>query len=438
MKRKWGIVLTAALLLVGAESTRALTFLELVTGDEGLVPDARSVALGRTRIGEATGAFTACTNPALLSVGGPPRAGVGGDAMKLKETRSIPAYDSFDAFLVESIYVLNDDVLFEGGVGASGSFGEEWVGGGVGVGFSWAPVRDFQYDYIEEVRDNDAFTRPRDALIGVNEISSSGGLAAFSLGVGLHPLPRASVGVSLERVHGGFNLLRRTRFIREGTAETSVFDVDDLAGWRGLVGVAVHPDSRLDASVTWRTETNLDGNFESGGDSGAFSFLGEPENTTDAAGEFDVRYPHEIGVGAAWKPRAKSRTVVRGEATWTQWSEFSSDLAPDTSLDDVVDVRFGIEHVFYNNFPMRFGFLYVPSPRDEEIAGTSFTFGGGLPAGPVTVDLAFEVRHRAYRFEDLFEDSMFGGLDRTATDRVEESSAAAFLTLGYVFRSRGE
>ncbi len=438
MRRVLGAITAAALLLAAAGEGRALTFLELVTGDEGLVPDARSIALGRTRVGDGAGAFTAHTNPAFLDGTADPRVGIGGNAMLLKETRSTPAYDSFDAFLVESIYVLNDEVRYEGGVGATGSFAREWVEGGVGVGVSWAPVRDFQYSYVEEVRDNDSFTRPRDQLLGVHEIGSSGNISAFTLGFGLHPFPEVSAGGSVERLHGGFDYLRRTRFVREGTQEASTFDVDDLAGWRGVFGVAYHPSHRLAASITWRTETNLDGDFERTGDPLAFSFLGSLEDPGASAGEFDIRYPHEVGIGASWRPKARSRTLVRGEANWTQWSEFASDAAVGAPLDDVVDVRFGIEHVFYNDLPVRFGFLYEPSPRDEEIAGTSFTFGGGLPVGPLSLDLAFEVKNRAYRFEDLFEDSMFGGLDRVSTDRVEESSASAFVTLGYAFRPRGE
>ena len=44
-------IVTAGVLL-SATGAAALTFFDLETGDEGLLPDARSAALGRTRIVE--------------------------------------------------------------------------------------------------------------------------------------------------------------------------------------------------------------------------------------------------------------------------------------------------------------------------------------------------------------------------------------------------
>ncbi len=438
MRRGFAMIGAMGLLLAPGE-TRALTFFELVTGDEGLVPDARSVALGRTHVASPTGGFTGSTNPALLAGDAPIEVSAGGSAAKMKETRSIPAYDSFDAFLVESIYVLNDDVLYEGGLGGTGSFGRDWIDGGIGAGLSWAPVRDFQYQYIEEVRDNDSFTRPRDQLIGLNEIESSGGIAAFTMGAGLHPGENVSIGAALQRLHGGFNLFQRTQFVLEGTEEEATYDVDDLGGWRGLFGIAVRPGHRLDASLTLRTGSNLDGDFERTGAPDAFSFLGAPgDSGAPVSGEFDMQYPRELAVGVSWKPRAKSRTAVRAEAAWSEWSQFHSDLAPSETFDDAWDVRFGVEHVFYNDIPMRFGFLYEPAPRDDEVAGTSFTFGAGFPVGPLRADLAFELRNRDYRYSDLFEDSLFGGDDRVTTDRVDESQAGMFVTLGYAIPVGGD
>jgi hypothetical protein len=148
----------------------ALTFLELVTGDEALLSDARSAALGRTHMAEAMGAFTGGMNPALLPRLEGIHVGLGGGTQKLKETRSIPAYDSFDGYLVESIYVLNDEYQYTDGVGVAGSHHLAGLDATLGFGASYQPVRDFQYDYAEEVRDNNAFTQPRDQLIALNQI----------------------------------------------------------------------------------------------------------------------------------------------------------------------------------------------------------------------------------------------------------------------------
>jgi hypothetical protein len=438
MRRGLAAMLALGVLFGGARESAALTFFQLLTGDEGALPDARSVALGRTRVSQPAGAFTGATNPAMLSGDAPLTVAAGGSAVKVKETRSIPAYDSFDAYLVESIYVLNNEVLYEGGIGGTGSFGRDWIGGGIGAGFSWAPVRDFQYAYLEEVRDNDSFTRPRDQLIGMNEIESTGGIAAFTGGLAIHPHARISLGASAEWLHGHFDLMQRTQDFVAGTQEIATYDVEELGGWRALFGATVHAGHRLDASFTWRTFSDLEGDYVRTGDAAAFANLGAQPNPTALDGGFRMHYPQEVTLGASWRPRAKSRTVVRGEAAWVEWSDFRSDFAPDATFDDLWDVRFGVEHVFYNDIPMRFGFLYTPAPRDDQVAATAFTFGAGFPVGALKTDLAFEFGNRKYRYDDLFPDSMYGGNDRVSTDRVEEAQASMFVTLGYAFSIGGE
>jgi hypothetical protein len=122
---------------------------------------------------------------------------------------------------------------------------------------------------------------------------------------------------------------------------------------------------------------------------------------------------------------------VRLDATLTEWSDYENGLWEDLELDDVWDLRLGIEHVFYNGFPARFGFHYRPSPRDEQVTTTAFTFGAGIDVGPLVADLAFEIANRDYRAEDVFDDAAFGGTSHPTTDLVEEVGSAAFLTLTY-------
>jgi hypothetical protein len=116
---------------------------------------------------------------------------------------------------------------------------------------------------------------------------------------------------------------------------------------------------------------------------------------------------------------------------WTEWSAYQHALVNESTARDVWDVRFGIEHVFYNDFPARFGFLYRPSPLDDEVATTAFTFGSGFDYGPLRAELAFEISNRQYRYGDLFDDAVFGGTTRTQEDRVEENSSSAYFTVSY-------
>jgi hypothetical protein len=410
--------LAAALLLPGG-SARALTFFDLSTGDEGLLPDARSIALGRTRVAEGAGAFAGAANPAWLAGTRGLSAALGGSVLKLKETRSTPAYDSFDGFLVESIYALNDEYTYEGGAGVAA--GVERRGRGFGIGLSRTPVRDFQYAYSEEVRDNNAFTQPRDGLLATNEVRSEGVLRAWSIAAAGDALPQLSLGVALQLFRGDQDLVMRTRFEQEDRVESSRVERSDLGGFRWVAGAAWQPHHSVTAAAVWRPAIGLHGTYRLETVSG--------DSTAVTAPGVRLKYPQEITLGAAWRPRAKLRTTVRLEASWVEWSDYEDTLA-DATLDDVWDARLGVEHVFYNGFPLRFGIRYAPAPLDEEVATTAFTFGGGLDVGPLRADLAFEVANRRYRFEDLFDDAMFGGASRVPKDIVEESGTSAFLTLG--------
>jgi hypothetical protein len=410
---------------LASTNAAALTFFDLATGDEGLLPDARSAALGRTRIGEATGGFTAASNPALLARLQDVSVSLGGGVLKLKETRSTPAYDSFDGFLVESIYVLNDEYQNEAGAGAAAAFA--WgADRRVGVGISWSPVRDFQYDYSEEVRDNNAFTQPRDRLLAVNEVHSDGALEAFSLGAGGSVLPSVDLGATVQILRGERDARVETRFVQEDRVEFESLDLSDLSGARALFGAAWHPHHAVSGVIVYRMGATVSADARSATDVDA--------PVTDS---IDLEYPDEVSFGAVWRPRAKLRTTVRAEASWTQWSDFEDGFGSEPDLEDVWDARIGIEHVFYNGFPVRFGIRYAPAPLDDEVATTAFTFGGGLDVGPLRADLAFEIANRNYRYPDLFSDATFGGDARVTTDLVEESATSAFVTLGARFAPFG-
>lgn len=425
--KRFPIPILAAAVLLAPLPGRALTFFDLPMGDEALFPDARSVAMGRTRLAEDAGAFTGTTNPARLAWIGDPRVATGGGVQKLKETRATPAYDSFDAFVVESIYALNDGYQYRGGVGAVASAPSEWGLGELGVGISWAPERDYQYDYSEEVRDNNAFTQPRDRLIAVNELQSDGTLDALTLSAGWAPDPRVAVGAGIQILRGERDVVQRVRFQEPQAVMESAFDLGDISGERGVFGVALRPNHRLDAAVTLKTETTLSGDVR----------LRDAMVTADSVlavettGSGDLRYPLELGFGLAYHPRAKVRTTLRVEAVWTEWSQFRDEVWTDLGLEDTWDFRVGLEHVFYNGFPARFGIHYRPSPRDNEVATTTFTFGGGLDVGALHADLGFEVASRDYRYPDLFDDALFGGTTHARKDRVDESSVTVYGTLSY-------
>lgn len=446
--KRLSILLIPILAAAGPRDATALTFLELVTGDEALTPDSRSAALGRTISSGHQGAFTAANNPSALAHGRHQLlVSLGGGYQKLKETRSTPLYDSFDAFLVNSSYALNDKYQTEGGVGVSGVLGREGALARIGAGVTWGPVWDFNYDYTEEVRDNNPFTQPRDKLIALNVVQSNGTIDAVTVGLGGLALEKFSVGASFQWLYGDNNVLHRSTSYSGGDPDTATYtnvDSRELGGARGVFSAAASPNHHWDFSLTWKAQAQLKGTYEITGSPEdpsltpeevtslrleRIAYLGGFSPELAGLGQLTVRYPHQVGLGIVYRPQARVRTTLRVEANWSEWSQYRNGLYEELAMDDTWDFRFGVEHIFYNDMPVRFGFAHRPSPRDDQVVNTSFTVGGGVPIGPLRADGAVEVMNRKYRFPDLFDDADFGGTTRNRDDLVEENTTFFYVTL---------
>jgi hypothetical protein len=223
----------------------------------------------------------------------------------------------------------------------------------------------------------------------------------------------------------------KTRFVRLGTEDASTLDFDGLSGERVVLGAAVHPHHSVSVAATWSSEVTMEGDVTVDDAGGHFQRLVPGGDPLPAPLNTEMVQPQTLELGAAYRPRARLRTTLCLDVGWTEWSAYQHALLSESTARDVWDVRFGIEHVFYNDFPARFGFLYRPSPLDDEVATTAFTFGSGFDYGPLRAELAFEISNRQYRYEDLFDDAVFGGTTRTQEDRVEENSSSVYFTVAY-------
>ena len=430
----WWTAAFALIALPGEAESR--TFLQLMTGDESIPPDARSLALGKTRGASTTGGFTATGNPALLAHVQRLEVAAGGGGNRLKESRSTPAYDSFDGFLVESIYVLNQNWNTDGAFGAAAMPFEEGELAKLGLGVAYSPLWDYRYDYFEQVRDPNAFTQPRDDLIGINDIESNGRLEAWSFGAGYDVHEWLDLGATFQWAYGDHDLLARTWFVRPDSTVSGELALSSLSGPRWTLGGVVTPHHSVSVSGHWRSKMRLEGDFELAGDASYLAFLGDLAGTS-TSGEAVVTYPQEVGLGVTWRPRAKVETTIQGELNWRDWSKYENSIFESPQLRSVWDARFGIEHRFYNDMPVRFGFAYEPSPQDRQVTTTSFTFGGGYEFGPAIMDLGFEITNRQYRFGDVFDDAAFGGNTRTVTDEVDETTTGVYATLHWATNTFG-
>ena len=125
--------------------------------------------------------------------------------------------------------------------------------------------------------------------------------------------------------------------------------------------------------------------------------------------EGKLRYPHRYRAGLAFRPRTDPVTVFTMELEYAPWHEVEGERYPGAGvrrLQDVVDVRIGLEHVFYNGVPVRFGFRHFASYRDRDIGTSVFSAGvgapvaGGLLQGSVELSKVNAIMYHQFPYPD--------------------------------------
>jgi len=196
----------------------------------------------------------------------------------------------------------------------------------------------------------------------------------------------------------------------------------DLSGLSFTLGAVGQIGDRLDLGLSFETPVQLDGDFR-------FT-----DGTVDSSSKKAVEFPLRLQVGGVYHPRNTYQTTFALDVVFMPWSKASDDLIPDQNLNDIWQVRFGLEHIFYNKLPGRIGFRYAESYALEEAEVATFTFGFGYIMNSLLIDLGGEVGKRNSRQEPLRErsavDAPYAGEGR---DWVQDTVVRLTLGVDYAF-----
>jgi hypothetical protein len=432
--------------LTTATSAGAYYYHDLALGSAPDAVSTRSLSMGGTRIACDTSALAVATNPALVGFSSGFRFDGSLRLTKADADWASPVHDSFDGVLTWNIYSVNshlyDDETAAVLYGFSGSYAPTFA---LAVG----PIADFRYRYDEEVRDRDPFSEPQDSLVARNVVKSEGVFRGVTLGVGKTLLSdRVALGIAVQFA----TLSSDVEFASNVFSEIG----DDLgartayvapSGARVLLGTAVRVIPRLTLAAAYRLSVELEGDYSTTSYSG--------DNTTYTEdGTYALHRPASFSAGIEYRPIARLRSKVAVDIEYTQWSDvefvhagtassytdgsadstwsFSRDDAPVT-MDDVLEIRMGVEHRLGEDMPVRFGFRHRPEATDSDVGLTAFTFGLGVPVPHVNLDIGFEIGSRSYRAPDQFDDALFGGDPSESWHKVRESLFAAGVGVSYTF-----
>lgn len=417
------LALLASLTMV--PSAAALTALDSDYGTPQEGASARSLAMGQVGVSLFHGSSSAVQNPALLgSFQGKALLDLQIGIRESNENRYVPLFDTFDNFVTETAYALNRDSY------ASGHGGVVWHLPGERQGALTVGIferYDADFDYEEEIRKSTT-DEPRDELEQLNQVTVDGRLRSWSIAYGREVLPSVHVGLAAHRYFGDIERSRaevpvdgdptRTRLERE------------LSGWGFGVGAHVRGFERLDVGVSVESSVTLSGTHTLGQSTGG-DF--EPLAGAPAPGDYELEYPKSVALGLSYHPRNDLRTVFSVEARRRFWEDLDDEFADaqaeldgseggaDLGLRNTWDFRTGVEHIFYNGMPARFGFRFVENYSDRDSERVVFSLGTGYVFDGMMIDLTGVYTRQTSRQEFLFDEGASGIPNPSLTPKVEDS-----------------
>jgi hypothetical protein len=408
-------VLTALVLWSCAAGSGAVPQIESGYGGQNafLLPEIN--AMGGTGVTLYRGGMSGLLNPAMLTAAGGLRLDIAGSLDHQDEDRYQPLFDTFDSYVTDMVIASNRHDHYGAGFAVAGRVLDG--ANPIVMSLALADRYDFGYAFEEEVRDPDGGSTPRDQILEDRLYKVKGTLRDLVLGIATDVMPGCSLGVAVNYAFGSRDEIWNRRYY--DTADSSyVRRVQwDPSGVNATAGLRLRVSPRLEIGAAYETPLSAKGDLHS-----------DYNDSLATDGSAEVRYPGEYRLGLAVRPRNNPRTTIAAEVAYREWSVLEDDRTPGAEkLEDVLDVRLGVEHTFVNAMRMLFGFRHYDSYLDRETGTSVFTGGVHAPLGEGAVVVSLELskltaREQPHIFPypdgvDGFGNPIIGG----TTARVEDT-----------------
>jgi len=332
-------------------------------------------AMGWTGVALYRGGFSNVLNPACLAAEGGHRADASVELRQIHEDRFQPLYDQFSSYVADIGIASSRNHFYGSGFALSSRvpLGPKPLG----AGLSLTERYTFDYGFSEQILEPDPGASNRDAPLEDRSVDISGALHDLSGGLGIALTPRISLGLAAHYGFGTSDQVTKRRNYQ--TADSSLFaeSTFEMEGLNFTFGALIHASDRLDFGFAYDSPMSVTGDTEIETTRGA-----APDTVMRSTAGVD--YPRSYRAGFAYRPRSAPRTVFTVDATLTKWTEIKDSRITSVKnpliRQDTWDVRFGLEHLFYNRLPVRFGFRHLDSYEDREAGTSFFTAGVGLMA----------------------------------------------------------
>ncbi len=241
-------------------------------------------------------------------------------------------------------------------------------------------------------------------MLGENNWDSEGVLRSFSAGYGAQIVKPVNIGFSVHRYFGTIDRFRQVTFFQEGSSITETF-TRDLTGWGWSVGGYGDVNEHIGLGVSYEGAFTVSGNHKV-----ALVDNGDMPQDVEFSRDDEIKYPGTLHFGLSYRPANTLATVFTVGAVHRFWENLEDDfrtevLADTFALRDTWDFRLGVEHVFYNGLPVRFGFRYLQSYEDPESERAIYSAGIGYNYEGFRFDVTGLYHRQTSRQPFLFDPS---------------------------------
>jgi len=431
------VLLGVALFLIGGTVTaQAGTALDTRYGSPATLLMPEINGMGGTGTALYRGGISNVFNPAFLVDETGKRFDAAMSLEQAHEDRFVPLFDTFESFVTDIAIASNRNHYFGSGFGFASRIQES--NGPLVLAVSLTDKYAFAYNFVEEFRDPVPFDLVgRDQLFENRTVEMNGTLHALSGGGGFGFNENISLGASMHYAFGSReDIISRRYYEVQGTKsdpENSISEQGnvDLTGVNFTVGGRFQLNDRLEFGLAWETPLEVTGDLQTNIYRGADLDSVQTHNE-----DLVLEYPQRFRGGFSYHPRSDPRTVFTAEAVYTVWSELTDSRVSGTDnpqlLEDTVDMRVGVEHLFYNGFAARFGFRHLDSYREKEASLSAFTAGIGIPVVGGAVSASVElskissVQEHWFDYETIIDTNTY-----LATETADVDDTQFRFGLGY-------
>ncbi len=385
-------ILAAVLVMfaAGAGPVHAVPQLMTTYGDQMAWSSTEINAMGGTGVAVYRGGLSNIFNPAYLMLEKGGRLDAGFSLDQEHEDRFQPLFDTFDNWVTDAAIASNRNHYWQTGFGFAYNFGAEEKP--LVVGLSLTDRYDFNYTFDEELRypsGRPEYIELRDNPAEERRRQVTGTLRNLSLGMGHEIIEDLSFGVAAHYAFGNRVEMHSVRDYLLSDGDGSYFTEDDLdlTGANYTLGLRGVINERVEIGVAWESALKVTGDR-------ATTHV-DVTDTTNGTGHRAIDYPNIFRAGLTFRPQTDPRTVFTIEVEYKPWSDLEDSDVPGESnsqnLNDVTDVRVGLEHTFYNGIPLRFGFRHFDSYSDRDASASVFSAGAGAPIGGGMLSASLEL-----------------------------------------------